>query len=478
MNRRLRRRYLRLAVFLVDVCAVLFATLLATQIRWGTLTSDISFESSARTAPYLLLAAVLCIVWLLLFWWERMYDLNRIFWGSEEYTRAIRAVSLGVVVIILVTYSLKLHGFARGWTLLAWILGVVAVCAGRAAMRLTVSRARRRGRLLRPTLLVGSNAEARHIKMRLLKDASSGLALVGYLAGQDSSEGSDQIRGYLECLGESADLERVVPERAIDTVIIAVSAFSDEGVARMIASIRLLEVDVYLSAGLLEVTTSRVMVREASGVPFVVVKGVSLSRTNLYIKRVFDLLVAGAVVLVGIPLWAILGVAVKLSGPGPVFFMQPRTGRDGREFKMFKFRSMSADAPELHAKLASEQNEADGPIFKMKDDPRVTSVGRLMRKYSLDEFPQLLNVLKGEMSLVGPRPLPTYETKDLTLAQRRRHDVPPGLTGMWQVSGRSGLTFDEMIQLDLYYIENWSVVLDMSLLVRTVPVVLLPEGAY
>ncbi len=145
---------------------------------------------------------------------------------------------------------------------------------------------------------------------------------------------------------------------------------------------------------------------------------------------------------------------------------------------MFRFRSMRADAPELHARMAAECSEADGPIFKMKDDPRVTPVRRWMRRFSRGEVPQLLNVLRGEMSLVGPRPLPVYETRSLTPEQNRHHDVPPGLTGMWQVPGRSDLTFDEMVRLDLFYIENWSVPLDLATLMRTIPVALFPQGAY
>lgn len=478
MGRRARRRLLRVALFAVDAVAVVTATMLATQIRWGSLTAQAVFEGTTYRASYLLLAAVLCVVWLVLFWWERLYDLDRLFWGSGEFSRIARAVALGVVAFILATYVLKLHGFARGWTLLAWLLGLLLVGVGRLLVRWVIGTARRRGRLLRPTLLVGSNYEARHIEARLSKDRSSGLALVGYLRCVNGGDEPDEMDGCLECLGTTSDLEPVVREREIESVVIAVSAFSHESVARMIVALRPLDVDVNLSAGLLDVTTRRVMVREASGVPFILVKGVSFSRVNLFVKRMFDLLVAGTVVLIGLPVWIALAASVKLSSPGPVFFKQARTGRGGREFMMFKFRSMRADAPELHAQLAGEANEADGPIFKMKNDPRVTPNGRFMRKFSLDEFPQLLNVLKGEMSLVGPRPLPTYETKDLTPEQNRRHEVPPGLTGMWQVSGRSTLTFDEMVQLDLYYIENWSVLLDLSLIARTVPVLLFPEGAY
>jgi lipopolysaccharide/colanic/teichoic acid biosynthesis glycosyltransferase len=176
--------------------------------------------------------------------------------------------------------------------------------------------------------------------------------------------------------------------------------------------------------------------------------------------------------------WVLLAAAIKLTSPGPVLYRQLRMGGDGKPFGMFKFRSISADAEARLAELeAAGANEATGPLFKMKDDPRVTAVGRWMRKFSIDEFPQLLNVMHGEMSLVGPRPPLPGET-DATDHHWRRMEVLPGMTGLWQVSGRSRLTFDEMIRLDLFYIENWSVGFDMGLMLRTVPAVLFARGAY
>ena len=194
-------------------------------------------------------------------------------------------------------------------------------------------------------------------------------------------------------------------------------------------------------------------------------------------KRTFDLVVGGLIVLLGTPLWLLIAVGIKLQTPGPVFYRQERIGRDGKPFGMFKFRSMYVDAEARLAEIRAA-NEATGPLFKMKDDPRVTRIGKWMRKYSIDEFPQLINVLKGEMSLVGPRPPLPSETEQYSDHHWRRMEVLPGMTGLWQVSGRSRLTFDEMVRLDLFYIENWSVGFDMSLILRTIPAVLLARGAY
>jgi exopolysaccharide biosynthesis polyprenyl glycosylphosphotransferase len=245
----------------------------------------------------------------------------------------------------------------------------------------------------------------------------------------------------------------------------------------MIAELRDIDVDVHVSSGLFEVMTRRVFVREIGGVPLITVKGLSLSRANLLTKRIFDLLVAGAVVILGAPIWIVIMVLIKVTSPGPIFFGQERIGRYGEPFEMLKFRSMVDDAEERLTALEDE-NEASGPLFKMKDDPRITSIGGWMRKYSVDEFPQLINVLKGEMSLVGPRPPLPRETTEYTEYHWRRLEVVPGMTGLWQVSGRSSLTFEEMVRLDVFYIENWSVGLDLSLIMRTIPAVVFAKGAY
>jgi lipopolysaccharide/colanic/teichoic acid biosynthesis glycosyltransferase len=195
------------------------------------------------------------------------------------------------------------------------------------------------------------------------------------------------------------------------------------------------------------------------------------------VKRVFDISVGLLVLILGLPLWLVIGTAIKLSSPGPVFYRDRRIGLGQREFDMFKFRTMYADAAERQPEL-EEQNEAAGALFKIRDDPRVTSVGGVLRRFSLDEVPQVLNVLRGEMSLVGPRPLPVRDYHLLEDWHRKRYLVLPGMTGLWQISGRSTLGFDDLVRLDFYYLENWSIWLDISILVKTVPAVLISRGAF
>ena len=465
-------------LLVTDVLMLISANLAATFIRFRSFAAAAALDNVGASYTYYEIAWVSVAISLLFLWREGLYDLERLFWGSGEFSRVMQALALGVVAFILATYALKMPGLSRAWTILAFALSVILVALGRALVRLMLRLLRRRGLFLRRTLVVGSNAEAVQL-IRLLKEArDTGLVPVGCLASSQAERlDLNYCGGEVPCMGEASELATIVRERGIDTVIIASSAFDHEVVSRMIGELKGIDITTHVSSGLFEILTRRVLVRELAGVPLITVKAVSLSRGNLATKRAFDLLASGIGVLVGLPVWLLIAVAIKLESRGPVFYRQARIGQDGVTFDMFKFRSMSNDA-ETRLEHLTHQNEATGPLFKMKDDPRVTRVGGWMRKYSIDEFPQLLNVLYGEMSLVGPRPPLPSETQQYTDHHWRRMEVPPGMTGLWQVSGRSTLTFDEMVRLDLFYVENWSVGFDLSLILRTVPAVMFARGAY
>lgn len=478
LTRRARRFWTGVMLVGVDSIAVLTAALLATWLRFRSLTALVAFESSDVHMEFWQLAIVIVPLWVAFLGLAGLYDLDRVSWGVSETGRIARALSLGVVALILVTYVTKLPGLARGWTLLLWVLSIVIVLLARAAFSIVVLLARRRGVGVVPTLVVGSNSESADIIRVLRANPGAGLVPVGCLASSHAERLElDYCSDEIPVLGTARDIRACVEESGVEAVIIASSAFDHDVLARMIAELRDEDVDVHVSSGLFEVLTSRVLVSEVAGVPLITIKGISLSRENLLVKRVFDMIVASIVVLLGMPIWLAIAAAVKSTSSGPVFYSQPRVGRDGVPFRMMKFRSMYTDADARLSELKAA-NEASGPLFKMKDDPRVTPVGKWLRKYSLDEFPQLINVLKGEMSLVGPRPPLPHEVERYSSHDWRRLEVVPGMTGLWQVSGRSGLTFDEMVRLDLFYIENWSVGLDFTLLFRTIPAVLLAKGAY
>jgi exopolysaccharide biosynthesis polyprenyl glycosylphosphotransferase len=228
---------------------------------------------------------------------------------------------------------------------------------------------------------------------------------------------------------------------------------------------------------LFEVVSSRAGVDDIEGIPLLDVGHVELSRLNMAVKRTFDLVFGGIFFVLILPLLAALALLIKLDTPGPVLFRQQRMGRGGRTFDIFKFRSMGNGADSLRDELA-DQNEYSGPMFKMKSDPRVTRVGSVLRRWSLDELPQILNVLRGEMSLVGPRPLWTEEAKQCRGWTQKRLDITPGMTGLWQVLGRSDIPFDEMVKLDYLYVTAWSLGWDIKLLLQTIPAVLEKRGAY
>ena len=477
LDRTTRKRVLVWVLVIVDVVALLIATLGATLARFSTLYAVAGIENISLDVSYWQVAFAVTALWLGMLYREGLYDLERLTWGAGEFSRVLRALGIGVVGFILLTYVLKTPGLSRAWTLLAFAIAGVTVSGGRLAVRTWLCRERAAGRMHRRTLVVGDNAEGERIVNRLLDSPEQGLTPVGCLAAaRVDSLALDYCSEMVPRLGYAREIARVVREHEIDTVVIAGSAFEHEVISHIISELRDIDVSIHVSSGLFEVLTSRVLVRDIAGVPLMTVAPVSFSAANLRTKRVFDLTLATLGVVIGLPVWLLVACAVKIDSRGPVFYRQTRVGKDGIEFGMFKFRSMYADADERLKDLQA-QNEASGPLFKMKNDPRVTRVGKWMRKFSIDEFPQLLNVIRGEMSLVGPRPPLPHETEQYTDHHWRRMEVPSGMTGLWQVSGRSSLTFDEMIRLDLYYIENWSVGFDVSLLMRTVPAVIFARGA-
>jgi len=226
-----------------------------------------------------------------------------------------------------------------------------------------------------------------------------------------------------------------------------------------------------------ELLTQRAEYVAGQGVPLFELRPPVVAGLDWALKRAFDLVVSGVLIVLAAPFWLVVALAVKLDSPGPVFYRDRRVGLGEREFGMFKFRSMRIGAAQSQGALETA-NEASGPLFKIKDDPRVTRVGHLLRRYSIDELPQMLNVLRGEMSLVGPRPLPLRDYVQLDDWHRKRYLVLPGMTGLWQVSGRIDLSFDDLVRLDFYYLENWSIWLDISILAKTLPAVLARRGAY
>ncbi len=354
---------------------------------------------------------------------------------------------------------------------------IVYVLIFRVAMRLFLWSIRRRGYNFRQILIVGANPRARHLVEVIISHGQYGYHLVGLL--DDEPERVQYLKEYdVNYLGGVHDLERILLENVIDEVYICLPVrkyyTTINSAAHLCEGAGIL---VRLIADLfpLRVATSRI--HQLEDIPLLSLSAIPEAQTQLIVKRAIDTLVSAAfLITVAWWLFPLIGSIVKLESKGPMFFLQDRVGLNGRKFKCIKFRSMVANAEALKETLA-EHNEADGPVFKMKEDPRMTRFGKFIRKTSIDELPQFLNVFLGDMSLVGPRPPVPKEVAQYSWDQRRRLSVRPGITGLQQVSGRSDLSFDEWVELDLAYIDNWSLEQDLRILVRTLQVVVTGRGA-
>ena len=309
----------------------------------------------------------------------------------------------------------------------------------------------------------------------LLLGEGEGLATLQRLLTARGGGAYEFVGSFLPRSGESL-AERIALARP-DEVILSEGDFDEPAVLEVVETAHRAGVKVRIAPKTTELLLQRGEYVPGQGIPLFELRPPVLAGADWVVKKAFDLTVSSVVVLVGLPVWLLIAIAIKLDSRGPVLYRDPRVGVGEREFGMLKFRTMVEGAAELQPVL-EQRNEAGGALFKIREDPRVTRVGRALRKLSVDELPQVLNVLRGEMSLVGPRPLPLRDYRQLEPWHRKRYHVLPGITGLWQISGRSSLTFDDLVRLDFYYIENWSIWLDISILVKTIPAVLAGRGAY
>jgi exopolysaccharide biosynthesis polyprenyl glycosylphosphotransferase len=460
---RVRREYRKivLAMALTDVLSVLLAFALASVMHDRTQKTPLDIWVMLAVAPVLVVGVFAAF---------RVYAVPRMS-AAEEFRRLI----LGVTMIItsVVTFSFWTRSsFSRMWIAVSWVLALLLVLATRWTWRKAVGRARERGRLALRTLVVGANAEAGRLVTEM-RNRGLGFVPLGYVCADAWGRPTTDI----PMLGHLDDLPSLIAEHDADCVFVASSAVRPEHMAQVSKAARRTGVEVRVTANVQEVLSTRVAAHPMGGLMAFSLKPVRLSGVQAVAKRSFDLFVTvlGSIVLS--PVFLLIAIAVKLTSRGPVFFRQERVGYHGRPFKILKFRTMVMDAEDRLEDLM-HMNEATGPLFKMKDDPRVTKVGRLLRKLSLDELPQLFNVIRGDMSLVGPRPPLPREVAQYEDWMMARLEVRPGITGLWQVSGRSELPFEDYVRLDLFYIENWSLAYDLFILAKTVPTLVTARGAH
>ncbi len=395
-------------------------------------------------------------------------------WLDEVYT-IVNGTTTGMAIVLVVIFGFRPLAYSRLLFLYVSVLTVLLLSLGRLVKRTVESQQRRRGIGVDRTLIVGAGEVGRAVMRTLVARPDLGYQVVGFVEPEPQN-GRDVI-GRFRRLGTLENLPQTMAEHDINEVIITLPTSQHRTIQRIIRHCRRAHVRARIVPDFFQLTLNQVDVDNLGGIPLVGIRETALGRGPRAVKRLMD--IAGAVVglTISAPLMAVVAAAIRLESEGPALFSQERLGVNERPFQVIKFRSMRIGAEAERGTLL-DRNEADGPLFKIKDDPRLTRVGRLIRRASLDELPQFINVLRGEMSLVGPRPPLESEVAEYQSWQRKRLAVKPGMTGLWQVSGRSDLTFDEMCLLDIYYIENWSLWLDIRIILRTIPQFFMARGAY
>lgn len=456
--------YLRY-VAVVDGCCALLAGLLAFQVRFG---------GDAGAAAYLWLAVCLPTLWLAALALAGAYDSRFIGVGTDEFRRVVNAGVCLTAIIAFAAYATKTD-LARGYVVVALPSATVFDLVARYVLRKRLHRQRAQGSCMRRTIVVGHPDVIGELAAVLRRDTHHGLlAVAACVLGSDRPESIDG----LPILGGLGNVVEAVQRYQADTVaVLACPEMSGARLRDLAWSLEKTGTDLCVAPALLDVAGPRTTIRPVAGLPLLHMDHPEFTGARWLIKSVFDRVTTAVLVLFLLPVFVAIAALIKLDDGGPVLFRQARVGKNGKVFTVFKFRSMVLDAEQQLANLVA-LNESNGLLFKMRRDPRVTRIGTWLRRYSLDELPQFLNVLIGDMSLVGPRPALPDETDRYGDHVRRRLAVKPGITGLWQVSGRSDLPWDEAVRLDVRYVENWSFVLDLQILWKTWPAVTHGSGAY
>ena len=457
-----------LALVLIDVGGLAVALYLALVLRelyygerpilWG-----LPWSAEQDWLPFL------AVITVLVFWRNGLYAARELRAGAG---RVVSSLLLVTVVTLAFAIGTGYHHTTFGLYATTFVLAVLVIGGLRASYEVVTRDVWRLAGVRRRALLLGDNDRLIDLR-RALGLGRSGIdyEFLGALTGDGAED------PLLNVIGSIDELPRVLADLHPDELIVSGADLDDRSLLELVDEAHKRGVRVQIAPTTTELLTQRAEYVAGQGVPLFELRPPVFAGLDWPAKRAFDLVVSSLLVLLGTPVWMLIALAVKVDSPGPVFYRDRRVGLGEREFGMFKFRSMYTNASERQASLEVD-NEASGPLFKIKDDPRVTRVGRILRRYSLDELPQVLNVLRGEMSLVGPRPLPLRDFVQLEEWHRKRYLVLPGMTGLWQVSGRIELTFDDLVRLDFYYLENWSIWLDISILAKTLPAVLARRGAY
>jgi exopolysaccharide biosynthesis polyprenyl glycosylphosphotransferase len=475
MNQR-RRRWRGLFLAISDVVLINLAFMIGYWMRYEReFLRPILEANYVPFQAYVPVAALLTGLLMAAYKLEGVYDQRRSAAWLDEVYAVFSGTLLGIALLTVIYFYYRPLVYSRLMFGYAGVLIVILLSAARLVERSILTRLYKRGIGVARVLVVGAGEVGRTVIRNLVAQPELGYQVVGFVDDdrQKQMDGLGRIRG----LGSCDDLPRVLRQHSVDEAIITLPWQSHRRILTIINQCEQLGVRAKIVPDLFQLSLNRVSIDTINGVPLLGVKEATIQGWNLVVKRALDVVISAMALVLFSPVMLLIALLIKYDSPGPVLFRQERVGRGGRLFMLYKFRSMRQGADEEKRALL-DRNQATGPLFKLRDDPRLTRVGRWLRRLSLDELPQLCNVLRGEISLVGPRPPIPSEVEQYQDWHRRRLDVPPGMTGLWQVSGRSELTFDEMVMLDLFYAENWSLLLDFKILLRTIPTVILGTGAY
>jgi exopolysaccharide biosynthesis polyprenyl glycosylphosphotransferase len=472
------RAYAR-RLFAIDAVGVLAAVAVAQLVRFGGLPAGTA--QTYRGFDYTVISVIIVVGWMAALAVNGARSPRVIGSGAEEYRRVWLATItvFGAVAIVSMVFKLEI---ARGYLMLALPVGVVALMLGRWIARRAVASARQKhGRCITRLLVVGNPHAIRDLTKSLARDGQSEYEVVGACVPSGFHRKAIDVPGVgsIPTFGDEHDVADAVVLTGSQAVAVTATEHLDgRGMRNLSWQLEKLDVDLMVSPGVVDVAGPRLTMRPVAGLPLIHVEKPQYKGAKRFQKRLFDIAFSSLVLLLSSPILVAVAIAVRMTSPGPVFYRSERIGLDGKPFEMIKFRTMVQDADKQVDSLAALNDFEGGVLFKIRSDPRVTPVGRLLRKYSIDEIPQFLNVLKRDMSVVGPRPPLANEVKTYDDHVRRRLLVRPGITGLWQVSGRSDLSWEDSVRLDLFYVENWSMISDLVIAIKTVKAMLSSSGAY
>jgi exopolysaccharide biosynthesis polyprenyl glycosylphosphotransferase len=460
-----------------DVVMMIVAFRFAYFVRFSTGWNFFQVLVVPNQVLYETLILFLVPVWVLIFWVSGLYNRAHLMGGTEEYSLVFRASSISLLLLVLLGFLDPNILIARGWLLLTWFFSFFFTALGRFILRRVVFSLRRLGYYLSPTLIVGANVEGITLARQLAEWRSSGLDVVGFV---DKKTARDTlVFGNLRILGDMDQLDDIVERYDIEELVLATSAVSSHDNLLEIFKRYGVSDDVHvrMSSGLYEIITTGLTVKEFASVPLFGVNQVRLTGVNRFLKFLLDYAIALPATLLALPLLIGITIAIKLDSPGPAIHKRRVMGVNGKQFDAYKFRTMYVNGDEILSRHPDLKRELESN-HKLKTDPRITRIGGFLRKFSLDELPQIINVFKREMSVVGPRMISPEEMRNYSQWGINLLTIRPGITGLWQVSGRSDISYSERVRLDMYYIRNWSIWLDLQLILRTIPAVMRSRGAY